>query len=214
MKKRSMQFSPDMAMHERRPDGLEIVIIAAMSRNGVIGDGGGVPWHLPADLKRFRKLTMGHHVVMGRRTFESIGKELDGRTIVVLSRNRDVDVLTAVRVGRGVGGREEEGIQELSGRCNRDEGGCVLWAGSFNEAAKIANKRGERRLFVAGGSQVYSRALVEADRLYLTVIDAEFSGDTFFPDWDVREWVLTGCEHHAVDEENPLPFDFCEYKRS
>lgn len=213
MKKRSMQFSPDMAMPEQGPDGLEIVIIAAMSRNGVIGEGGVVPWRLPADLKRFRRLTMGHHVVMGRRTFESIGKELDGRITVVLSRNRDLDVLTSAGIGEEQKEEKKEEVQELSGRCNRGDSGCVLWAGSLNEAMEIAKRRGERKVFVAGGSQVYKKALVEADRLYLTVIDAELSGDAFFPQWDPHEWVFVGCEHHAVDEENPLPFDFREYKR-
>jgi dihydrofolate reductase len=123
-----------------------VTIVAAVARNGVIGVDGGLPWRLPDDLQRFKELTLGHVLVMGRRTYESIGHPLPGRTTVVVTRQRDWD------------------------------------AGS--EAAAAADDE----VFVVGGAQVYADALPLADRIELTLVDAEPEGDTRFPEVDWSMW--------------------------
>lgn len=141
----------------------EVVLIAAVARNGVIGSDGGMPWHYPADLARFKKVTMGHPVVMGRRTYESIaaalGGPLSGRTTVVLST------------------RELE-LPE----------GAVL-AGSVEEALALAGDApGGETVYVAGGGSVYEQFLDRADRMVLTEIPESPEGDTRFPEFDPGEW--------------------------
>lgn len=131
----------------------EICIIAAISENRVIGRDNNLPWNIPDDLRRFCKLTTGYPVVMGRRTFESIGRPLPARTNLVISRNPQLEV---------------EGIV----RC-----------GSLGEAISRAGEKGREKVFIIGGGQIYGQAISITDRLYLTVVKGEFPGDTFFPDY-------------------------------
>jgi dihydrofolate reductase len=136
-----------------------VTIVAAVARNGVIGVDGGLPWRLPDELQRFKELTIGHVLVMGRRTYESIGRPLQGRTTVVVTRQRDwtadsEHVVTA------------PGVPE-----------------AIATAAAIDDE-----VFVVGGAQVYAEALPIADRLELTHVDAEPVGDTVFPPVDWSEW--------------------------
>jgi dihydrofolate reductase len=138
---------------------MTVTIVAAVARNGVIGVDGRLPWRLPDELRRFKELTIGHVLVMGRRTFESIGRPLPGRTTVVVTRRRDwtggsSDVLTA------------HGVPE-----------------AIEKAAAIDDD-----VFVVGGAEVYAAALPLADRLELTHVDAEPEGDTRFPPIDWSEW--------------------------
>ena len=139
----------------------EFVLVAAVADNGVIGREGGMPWHLPEDLRHFKETTMGHPVVMGRRTYESIAAQLDGplpgRTSVVLTRG-DLDAPEKVVVARGV----EEALDAAS---------------QVDEVA-----------FVIGGATVYEQFLELADRMILTEIHDEFEGDTYFPEFDESEW--------------------------
>ena len=166
----------------KRPERVSI-IVAADERDG-IGYRGRIPWHLPADLRRFKSLTMGHHLIMGRRTFESIGGALPGRTTIVLSRDP--------------GYRAE---------------GC-LTARSLAEALELAAARGEREAFICGGATVYREALGAADTLYLTRVHAEFQADTRFPGFDPARWVQVAAEFHPSDAENPYPFTFLEYHKA
>jgi dihydrofolate reductase len=142
---------------------IELVLIAAVAENGVIGDDGGMPWHYPADLAHFKETTMGHPVILGRRTFESIAAQLDGplpgRTNVVLSRS-DPSV---------------------------PEG--VVVAGSVEEAVEAALAADAETAYVAGGATVYEQFFSLADRLVLTEVPEEPEGDTRFPEWDSGEWV-------------------------
>ena len=138
---------------------MPVTIVAAVARNGVIGVDGGLPWHLPDDLRRFKELTLGHVLVMGRRTYESIGHPLPGRTTVVVTR----------ATGWDPGSRE------------------VLVARGVPEAIE-AGTAIDDEVFVVGGAQVYAAALPLADRLELTWVDAEPAGDTRFPDVDWEEW--------------------------
>jgi dihydrofolate reductase len=142
-----------------------VTIVAAVARNGVIGVDGGLPWHLPDDLRRFKALTLGHVLVMGRKTYESIGRPLPGRTTVVVTRNAAWDP-----------GSEE-----------------VVVAPELEEAVRAAAAIDEA-VFVVGGAQVYADALPLTDRLELTLVDDEPDGDTTFPavEWD--DWVEVGRE--------------------
>jgi dihydrofolate reductase len=158
--------------------GVIISLLVAMDERRGIGKDNLLPWRLSSDLKRFRALTMGHHIVVGRKTFESIGKPLPGRHMIIVSRNRDY---TAA--------------------------GCFV-AGSLDEALALARERGEVEAFVCGGAQLYGQALGAAGRIYLTVVHAVVEADTFFPEWDPDEWIEKQSSHHPADEKNQYPSTF------
>ena len=150
---------------------LDIALIAAVAGNGVIGRDGEMPWHYPEDLRRFKQVTTGHPVIMGRRTYEAIEVRLGGplpdRTNVVLSRG-DPDVA--------------------------DE---VIVVGGVEEAVEVARETGAETAFVIGGATVYEAFLPLADRMLLTEIDASYEGDTYFPDFDREEWEEVEREERA-----------------
>ena len=158
-----------------------VSLIVAMAKNRVIGINNTLPWHLPADLKHFRTLTMGHHIVMGRKTFDSIGKPLPGRTSVVVTRNRDLQI-----------------------------GGCTV-VHSLEQA--IAACAGDDEIFVVGGAEFYAQALVIADKLYLTEIHKDVTGDAHFPAIDYDEWQEMSREEHNQQEPQPLEYHFATYQR-
>ena len=163
---------------------MKVSVIVAAARNGVIGREGGLPWHLPADLARFKTLTMGHHLVVGRRTWESIGRPLPGRRMVVVS----------------------------SGRPELPEG--VALARSLDEALALAAAAGEEEAFVGGGAALFAEALPFADRLYLTRVLADVPGDVFLPAIDEARWRETAREHHPADERHEHPFVFVTLERA
>ncbi len=136
-----------------------ITILAAIARNGVIGVDGGLPWHLPDELRLFKEATLGHVLVMGRRTYESVGRPLPGRTTVVVTRQADWQA----------------------------DSEQVVRAGSVPDALEAAALLDDE-VFVVGGAQIYAEALTLADRLALTFVDAEPEGDTLFPDVDWSQW--------------------------
>ena len=174
-----MPTSPPRSRSE--PEAAGLAIIAAVARNRVIGRGNALPWHLPADLRHFRRLTLGAAVIMGRRTFESIGRALPERLNIVLTR--------------------EPG---------RPAPGCRT-AGTLDEALAIA--AGSPRVFVIGGSALYAAALPRAGRLHLTEIDADFEGDTRFPEFDHAEWVEIERETGQSESDPGLRFAFVTYVR-
>ncbi len=151
---------------------MTVSIIVAMDRKGGIGVDNQLPWRLSADLKRFRELTMGHHIIVGRKTFESIGKPLPGRETIVVTRDKNYRVE-----------------------------GCHI-VHSVEEAISLARSRGESEVFVCGGAEIYKQSLYLADRLYLTLVDAEVDADTFFPNWDESEWVEQKSFYQPADEKN------------
>jgi dihydrofolate reductase len=162
---------------------MTVSLIVAVSSNGVIGRDGGLPWHLPADLKHFKRSTMGHHLIIGRRTWEEVGKPLPGRTMVVVTRSRQF-APEGARVVRSV----EHAIELAAGD---DE----PFIGGGSQIYRIA----------------LARNLV--DRIYLTRIHAEVEGDTFFPDFDLDAWELVSEEHHEADEKNQFDCSFLIYER-
>lgn len=156
-------------------------LIVAMARNRVIGRDGDLPWHLSADLKRFRKLTTGHAILMGRKTYDSIGRPLPQRRSIVITRNADY----------------------------RPDG--VETAGSLEDALSLV--RGDSEAFIIGGGTIYEQALPLADRLYVTLVEAEIDGDTTFPAIDPSQWRLVSEETHEADAKNDWPYRFLIYDR-
>lgn len=162
---------------------MKLSLVVAAAENGVIGRDGGLPWHLPADLKRFRRLTLGHHVVMGRRTHASIGRALDGRTnLVVTSRPHEVAP------------------------------GCRA-VPDLEAALALAREAGEGELFVIGGAALYAAALPLADRIYLTRVAAHVTGDVRFPPLDPATWREVSREEHPRDERHAHPYAFTLLER-
>lgn len=162
-----------------------VSLLAAAAANGVIGRDNAMPWHLPEDLAHFKRLTLGHPVIMGRRTYESIvaalGRPLPGRTNIVLTR--------------------QPGYAAP---------GCTV-VGSL--AAALEATREAREVFVIGGAEIYRLALPRADRVYLTRIDAAFEGDAFFPPLDPADWREVGREDHPPAGGRTFGFSFLRYDR-
>ncbi|HWU34503.1 MAG TPA: dihydrofolate reductase [Methylovorus sp.] len=157
----------------------KLSLIVAIAHDGVIGVNNTLPWHLPEDLKRFRALTMGHHIIMGRKTYESLNRLLPGRTTVIVTRNPDYRV----------------------------EG--ALIASSLQNA--ISQSAGDEEVFLIGGAELYREGLGQADRLYITEIEASFSGDAFFPAIDYAQWKLVAEERHV--SVNHLIYRYLTYDR-
>jgi dihydrofolate reductase len=149
---------------------MRLSAIVAMASNRVIGAGNQLPWRLSADLARFKKLTMGHTLVMGRKTYESIGRPLPGRTFIVVTRQKDY----------------------------APQG--VTVAHSVDEALSLARARGDDEVFIAGGADLYAQTMDRWNRLYLTRIAREFPGDTYFPEVDLSGWRLVEEEQHPEAE--------------
>jgi len=158
-----------------------LTLIAAMGKNRAIGLDGRMPWHLPAELQHFKKVTMGKAIVMGRKTWQAIGRPLPGRQNIVVSRNPDfhaegVDLATS--------------LDDATGMSQSDE------------------------VMIIGGGQLYALALPHAKRMVLTLIDIEPEADTWFPEWDDKEWSQVSEEHFPIDDSNKLAYRIIELKRS
>lgn len=158
-------------------------MIAARSANGVIGKNNALIWHFPADLKFFKQKTQGHHIIMGRRTFESIGsKPLPNRVNIVVSR-----------------------------KTNWDIEGC-LFVQTFEEALKIVSQSTDPEPFIVGGAELYRLGFEFADRLYLTEVKENFEGDTFFPPIP-NDWQEVSREKFEADEKNAYAYDLVVFER-
>ena len=162
---------------------MKISIIVAMAKNRVIGKKGALPWQLPADLIHFKRLTLGHVIVMGRKTHESIGRALPGRKNVIITRSKDYT-----------------------------KPDCAV-VYSVPEALSFARSVGEKEVFFIGGQEIYRAILPEANRLYVTLIGREFEGDVYFPAVDFSRWREISREEGIVDEKNPYPHTFLVFER-
>ncbi|WP_454009561.1 type 3 dihydrofolate reductase [Aeromonas sp. Marseille-Q7275] len=162
---------------------MHISMIAAMAHDRVIGLDNQMPWHLPADLAHFKRVTLGKPVLMGRKTFESIGRPLPGRRNLVISRNLDY---------------QADGVEMVS---------------SVDVALTRLQGEGVEELMVIGGGYLYEQLLPKADCLYLTRIDLAVAGDTRFPAFDESDWVRTESDPHQPDEKNPHPYCFETWRR-
>lgn len=164
---------------------MRISIIVAAAENGVIGRNGELPWHLSGDLRRFKQLTMDHTIIMGRRTWESIGRALPGRHTVVVSRNPELQIDVA-------------NVDRASG---------------LDEALELARGRGDKEAFIVGGAELYRESLDKADRIYLTRVCATVDGDTSFPEVAWSDWRLIATEEYGANEKNDHAYRFETYDR-
>ncbi len=169
----------------------KISIIAAVAKNNVIGINNTLPWNIPEDLRNFKKLTFGNPIVMGRKTFDSIGKPLPGRRNIVISRN------SALKIEN-----------------------CEI-ANSLDAAIRIAKSQNPDEVFIIGGAQIYEQAMQFADRLYLTEINQDVKGDAFFPNFSGKKWKEIRRSHNTTaplleknQNENPPRFDFVVYEKN
>jgi dihydrofolate reductase len=160
--------------------------IAALSKNRIIGRKNDLPWKLPDDMKFFMETTKGHHVVMGRKNYDSLKgkfKPLPNRTNIILTRQN-----------------------------NLDAPGCIVLH-DVKEALLVANKNSETECFIIGGAEIYDIAMPHTDRLYLTEIDAVIEGDTYFPEFNKSKWREISRVHHPADDRHAYAFDFVVYDR-
>ena len=160
---------------------MKVAIIVAMDKQGLIGRNNDLPWKLSADLKYFRRVTMGKPLVMGRNTHESIGRPLPGRKNIIVTSNANYHV-----------------------------DGCTV-VSSLDQALLACDDAEE--VMVMGGASLYEQLLPQADRLYLTHVNAELEGDTWFPQWNKDQWQEISREDHQADEKNQYPYSFVVYDR-
>jgi len=158
-----------------------ISLIWGQDRNRLIGRDNALPWRLPADMAWFRKQTMGKPILMGRKTYESIGRPLPGRTNLILTRQANLQIE-----------------------------GCTI-VHSLDEARAAVPEADE--IMVMGGAEIYTLLLDQADRLYITEIEAEFEGDAWFPEFDRRGWQAVFSDSHQPDEKNAYPYVFSILER-
>lgn len=175
--KRLLQFE---SMGVSKPT---ISMIAAVAKNSVIGADNDMPWRLSTDLKRFKAVTMGKPIIMGRRTFESVGKALPGRLNVVVSRSEGLDF---------------DGAEVVV---------------SLDNAITRAAETGADEIMITGGGQIYSLMMEKADRLYITEVDAEPEGDTFFPDISLEDWMIVHEEQVLKGERDSADTVYRIYER-
>ena len=160
-----------------------VSLLVAMDEGRGIGKEGKIPWRLSADLRRFKALTMGHHILMGRKTYESIGRPLPGRTSIVITRNPDYQAE-----------------------------GCLV-ALSLEEALRLAEAGDEDEAFVIGGGEIFALALPLANRIYLTRVHTRKECDVFFPTIDLSEWTELERVEQSVNEKNQFPFTYLALER-
>ncbi|HOY18353.1 MAG TPA: dihydrofolate reductase [Haliscomenobacter sp.] len=160
-----------------------VSVIVAAAKNRVIGMHNQIPWYLPADLKYFKKITTNHHVIMGRNTFNSIGRPLPNRTNVIVTR----DIFFAAT-------------------------DCLV-AHSVDEALELAYDNGETEAFIIGGGQIYEQSQEYWDKIYLTEVNLEPEGEVFFPEINLKEWRLTFKQPLLADEKNEMDYTFKVYDR-
>lgn len=162
---------------------MKIAAIVAASINRVIGKGNEIPWYLQADFKFFKKTTMNHHIIMGRKTFESIGKALPKRTNIVITRNPFFIASNVIVVN------------------------------SLEAAFEIAEENGEALAFVIGGGTIYEESLPYLDEIYYTEVQTTLEGDVFFPELEKSKWNLSEILSHNKDEKNDFDFVVKHYKK-
>lgn len=164
-----------------------LAVMVAAAENDVIGSNNGLPWHLPADLRHFKRTTLGKPVVMGRKTFESIGRPLPGRANIVISRDP---------------GYPAQGVRLVASL-----------DAALRLAGQVAELDGAAEAVVIGGAAIYALALPRADRLYLTRIHATVVGDTLLPPIDWRQWREISRERHPAGDGNDHDYSFLVYAR-
>lgn len=159
-----------------------IALIAAMAHHRVLGKDNKMPWHLPADLAYFKKVTFGKPIVMGRKTFDSLGRPLPGRRNIVITRQKNLSI---------------PGVECLN---------------SLEQALDLL--KNEAEIMIIGGATIFEQALPIADELYLTYIDLDCEGDTFFPEFNEQDFIIASQEAHKRDEKNKFDYQFLHLTRA
>ena len=163
---------------------MKISSIVAVSDNNVIGVDNDLPWHLPSDLKYFKDTTFGHHVLMGRKSFDSVGRPLPGRTNIIVTRNKDF---------------YDSHVHTVH---------------SIDEGIRFAIKAKVEELFILGGANIYLQTKDIWDRLYLTKVHTTIAeGTAFFPQLDYTKWQLISETKYNADEKNPYDYTFCVFDK-
>lgn len=157
---------------------MTISLVVAAAKNDTIGKNGALPWHLPNDMKHFKNVTWAMPVIMGRKTFETLGKPLKGRKNIVISRQKNF----------------------------RPEG--IVVVNNFEDALFVARETDAKEVMVIGGGEIYKMAFPQARRVYLTRVEAEPEGDTFFPQLKPEDWKLVSQKDHPADEKNIYAHSF------
>lgn len=157
--------------------------IVAVAKNGVIGDGDKMLWRLPADSRYFKEKTMGHHMLMGRKTYETLGRALPGRTSVVVTRKPAYEAE-----------------------------GCIV-TDSIEKGIALAEQAGEQELFVIGGGEIYRETMERTDVIYLTIIDLEVEGETVYPLPDPEQWEEVRRTDFPADDKNHFNYSFTEWHK-
>jgi len=155
---------------------MRLSIVVAMDDNRLIGKGNGLPWHLPADLAYFKKITTDNSILMGRNTYDSIGKPLPNRRNIVITRNSEISIK-----------------------------GCEV-VNTIEKALSIT--KDEEEVMIIGGANLFEQLLPNVSRLYITHIEGEFEGETYFPNYDENEWFDVSRESHQPDEKNNYAYQF------
>lgn len=158
-------------------------LIVAMDKNRVIGLNNGMPWHLPKDLQYFKERTSGHTIIMGRKTFESLGRVLPNRKHIVLTRSNQ---------------SFPEGVELVS---------------TIEEIIQYKRNRPEEQMFIIGGGELFKQMLPYISRMYITKIDEAFEGDVYFPEFQKDEWELVSKEKGPMDDRNPYHYYYLVYER-
>ena len=162
---------------------MKLSLIVAVAENNIIGHNNQLIWHLPNDLKQFRRLTTGHCIIMGRKTFDSIGKPLPNRTSIIISRNPDFKIENCITVD------------------------------SLEKAILKAKEIENEEAFIIGGAEIYRLSLPLTDKIYLTEVHSSFEGDAFFPTIDKNVWEETKRENFETDEKHLYKYSFVELEK-
>jgi dihydrofolate reductase len=157
---------------------LIVSLIVAMDENGGISKDNHIPWYIPSDLKRFKKITMGHYIIVGRKTYETIGKPLPGRVMIIVTHQRDYSAV-----------------------------GCIV-VNSLNAALQIAAEKQENEVFIIGGGEIFKQAIHLADKIYLTSVNTNIDADVFFPKLDDCRWRAITTEKPKPDERDDYQTNF------
>jgi dihydrofolate reductase len=187
-------------------ENIKLCAIVAIAKNHVIGRDNAMIWHIPADLKHFKKTTLGRPIIMGRKSYESLGKPLPGRPNIVISRSYktlpDAPASTIHRSMEAVAHKIEPHNEDGPFLCATIDEGIAA-------ARDMARAKGLDEIFITGGGEIYKQTLPLCERLYLTVIERDYDGDTFFPEFDWDEWNIASQERH----EGEPPFTFFTLER-
>jgi len=164
---------------------MKISCIVAVSKNNCIGKGNQIPWYLPADLKYFKQQTTGHHIIMGRKCYESIGKPLPNRTNIIITRQKSFKAR-----------------------------GCII-VNSLQAALEIARFNDEQEAFIIGGGEIYRQSQALWDKLYITEVDIEVTNcEISFPTIDLGNWQLTYEQHNVPEGKNKMAYSFKQFVKS